>query len=75
MEEKKIRLEDLMGYLKGIDSKLATMGFPSILGTKAAAFRAKLMRGGRITVPETEREALGIREGDLLRVVVTKEEM
>ena len=74
-KEKKVGVEDLVGYLKGIDSKLATIGFPSILGIKTATFRARLMRGGRITIPDTEREALKIKEGDLLRVVVTKEEI
>jgi len=35
-------------------------------------FVAKIIVGGRITIPESVRDVLGLKEGDLVRAVVEK---
>ena len=35
-------------------------------------FVARLIADGRITIPESVREVLGLKEGDLVRAVVEK---
>ena len=37
---------------------------------KNAVFKVKVRSGGRISIPEAEREALGIREGDIVQVIL-----
>ncbi|ADC65565.1 conserved hypothetical protein [Ferroglobus placidus DSM 10642] len=46
----------------------------NILRKDVAVFRAKVQSGGRISIPEADRQALGIKEGDLVKVIVIKEE-
>ncbi|RMF29635.1 MAG: hypothetical protein D6752_05590 [Candidatus Nitrosothermus koennekii] len=36
----------------------------------SAVFKATVQSNGRITIPEAEREALGISEGDLVQVII-----
>ena len=38
-----------------------------------AVFRARIQKGGRIAIPEIEREALKLKEGDVVKVVIVKE--
>jgi len=45
----------------------------SLDGENKAVFRARIQRGGRIAIPEIEREALNLKEGDIVRVVIIKE--
>ena len=40
------------------------------LGMGAAVFKTRVQSGGRISIPDTEREALGIEEGDIVQTVV-----
>lgn len=35
-----------------------------------AVFKTTVQSNGRITIPEAEREALGINEGDLVQVII-----
>jgi len=37
-----------------------------------AVFRAKVVSGYRITIPDVERELLGIKEGDFVWVLIEK---
>lgn len=37
-----------------------------------SVFKAKVIEGGRLTIPEPERETLGIREGDIVQVSLEK---
>jgi AbrB family looped-hinge helix DNA binding protein len=37
-----------------------------------AVFKTTVQKTGRISIPEAEREALGIKEGDLVQVVVIR---
>jgi len=39
-------------------------------GTDVGAFKARVQTGGRVSIPDTEREALGIGEEDLVQVFV-----
>lgn len=45
----------------------------SILQEDIAVFRAKIQSGGRISIPEPDRNALNLKEGDIVKVVVIKE--
>lgn len=48
-------------------------GFGSLadpLSTSTATFKARVQSGGRISVPEPEREALDIEEGDIVQTIV-----
>ena len=38
-----------------------------------AVFRAKIQSGGRVSIPEADRTALNLREGDVVKVIVLKE--
>ncbi|MFC4990168.1 MULTISPECIES: AbrB/MazE/SpoVT family DNA-binding domain-containing protein [Saliphagus] len=40
------------------------------LSTSTATFKARVQSGGRISVPEPEREALDIEEGDIVQTIV-----
>lgn len=51
----------------------AVGGFLSSLNTFSrfsAVFKTTVQKAGRISIPEAERRALGIKEGDLVQVVV-----
>jgi AbrB family looped-hinge helix DNA binding protein len=51
----------------------AVSGFMSSLNTFSrfsAVFKTSVQKAGRISIPEAERQALGISEGDLVQVVV-----
>ena len=39
------------------------------------AFLAKVVSGGRLTIPYEVREKLGIKPGDLVKIRIRKEEM
>ncbi|PSP82198.1 hypothetical protein BRC88_00080 [Halobacteriales archaeon QS_4_69_225] len=38
--------------------------------TRMATFKTRIQSGGRVSVPDAEREALDIREGDIVQTVV-----
>jgi len=40
------------------------------VATQNAIFKATVSEGHRITIPEAERQALGLKTGDLVQVVV-----
>lgn len=49
----------------------AMSGFPtSETLSGVGAFKARVQSGGRISLPEAEREALGIEEGDVVQAFV-----
>ena len=51
----------------------AVSGFLGSLNTFSrfsAVFKTSVQKAGRISIPEAERKALGIKEGDLVQVVV-----
>lgn len=42
----------------------------STFGMGAATFKARVQSGGRISIPDAEREALDIHEGDIVQTIV-----
>jgi len=38
--------------------------------SQMATFKTRVQSGGRISIPDAEREALGIEEGDIVQTVV-----
>lgn len=45
--------------------------FPTFgLAPGTAAFKARIQKGGRLSIPDAERDALGLEEGDLVQVFV-----
>jgi hypothetical protein len=47
-----------------------SLGDLSRMSTNAAVFKTRVQSGGRISIPDAEREALGIGEGDLVQAFV-----
>uniref|UniRef100_A0A7C3UL16 AbrB/MazE/SpoVT family DNA-binding domain-containing protein n=1 Tax=Geoglobus ahangari TaxID=113653 RepID=A0A7C3UL16_9EURY len=43
------------------------------LEENSAVFRARIQKGGRIAIPEIEREAMNLKEGDIVRVIIIKD--
>jgi len=60
--------------------KLLSGGFPNLqeqvrealltFTERNAVFKTKVQRGGRISIPEAERDVLGIDEGDIVQVIL-----
>lgn len=46
------------------------MGQFVAMSERMATFKTRVQSGGRIGIPDAEREALGIRDGDLVQTVV-----
>mgnify|MGYP000604333480 CR=1 FL=1 len=44
-----------------------------LIGNDKAVFRARIQKGGRISIPDSEREALNLRDGELVRIILMKE--
>lgn len=45
--------------------------FPTFgLAPGTAAFKVRVQKGGRVSIPDAEREALGLEEGDLVQVFI-----
>jgi AbrB family looped-hinge helix DNA binding protein len=59
-------------FLKEITSIQLNMmqNFISMLTQHSAIFKVTVQSNGRITIPEAEREALKISEGDLVQVIL-----
>ena len=47
----------------------------NILHKNTAVFRARVQSGGRISIPEPDRVALNIKEGDVVKVILIKEDV
>ncbi len=54
--------EAFSGFLNSLNS----------LSQAGAVFKTTVQKTGRISIPEAERAALGIKEGDLVQVVVIR---
>jgi AbrB family looped-hinge helix DNA binding protein len=46
------------------------LGSLQALTNMGAVFKTTVQKAGRISIPEAERDALGIKEGDLVQVMV-----
>ncbi|MBW2672655.1 MAG: hypothetical protein JRD89_04455 [Deltaproteobacteria bacterium] len=64
-----------LGALKELDARLSSLRVPSLFGGKReAVFKARILGENRITIPAEEVEALGLKKGDLVQVVLSKVE-
>ena len=66
-EEAINRQQEFFQQLTGGDSSMASQ-----LGamSQMATFKTRVQSGGRISIPDAEREALDIEEGDIVQTVV-----
>jgi len=65
-------LDEVLKTLRKIDEKISSIRFPSLFGSKGeATFRAKVSEG-KIRIPKTELELLGLHDGDFVQVSLTK---
>jgi len=44
------------------------------LGDNTAVFRAKIQRGGRINIPSIELERLKLKEGEIVKIILIRED-
>lgn len=51
----------------GFDGGLAQL---EAMSRSLGSFKTRVQSGGRISIPDAEREALGIREGDIVQAIV-----
>lgn len=59
-------------WLSGMDPNGGTGGLSqlSAMSRSTATFKTRVQSGGRISIPDAEREALGIDEGDIVQTIV-----
>lgn len=60
---------DVQG-LDGVTGMEAMSRGAAAVSREAAVFKTRVQRGGRISIPDAEREALGIDDGDIVQTVV-----
>lgn len=60
-------------FMETLSSMLKLVSSFSILNRDFSVFRAKVQAGGRISIPEAEKIALGIRDGDVVKVILIRE--
>jgi hypothetical protein len=59
--------------LETISSALENLVKLNVMQENVAVFRAKIQSGGRVSIPEAERTALNLNEGDVVKVIIVKE--
>lgn len=64
--------QDLLRQFSSIQYNAFQNMFSSLQGftNYNAMFKTTVQTGGRISIPEAERQALGIEEGDLVQVII-----
>ena len=64
--------QDLLRQFSSIQYNAFQHMFSSLQGftNYNAMFKTNVQTGGRISIPEAERQALGIEEGDLVQVII-----
>lgn len=60
---------ELLSGRRDSQSALDPAGLTS-LGTEMAMFKTRVQSGGRISIPDAEREVLGIDDGDIVQTFV-----
>ena len=58
-----------MGALSGASGR-GGLSQLSAMSMETATFKTRVQSGGRISIPDAEREALGINEGDIVQTIV-----
>jgi hypothetical protein len=64
------QLELFERLLTGATRRDGTVGGLHAASREAAVFKTRVQSGGRLSIPDAEREALGIDEGDLVQAFV-----
>ena len=65
--------QELMKKFTEIQSSFLEFSKFTPFSNNIAVFRAKIQSGGRISIPEADRTALNLKEGDVVKVIVIKE--
>ena len=65
----KMQLKFVESFMNALDNLTKF----SLMQNNVAVFRTKVQSGGRISIPEADRTALQIKEGDIVKVIVIKE--
>ena len=74
MWENVIRIQqELMKRFTEIQSSFLEFNKFTPFSSDIAVFRAKIQSGGRVSIPEADRTALNLKEGDVVKVIVIKE--
>ncbi|MCX8172609.1 MAG: hypothetical protein N3D09_03225 [Archaeoglobaceae archaeon] len=60
-------------FIESLSSAIKLVSGFSVMSKELAVFRAKIQAGGRISIPEAEKIALGLRDGDVVKVIILKE--
>jgi len=75
-EIQKLWEESFKTQIKMFENMIAAMNNLirlNIMQDDIAVFRVKIQSGGRISIPEAERSALGLKDGDIVKVIIIKE--
>ncbi|WP_435196250.1 AbrB/MazE/SpoVT family DNA-binding domain-containing protein [Natronomonas sp. EA1] len=62
--------QEFMQQLLGGSSGMGSLGTQLGAMSQLATFKTRVQSGGRISIPDAEREALDIEEGDIVQTVV-----
>lgn len=57
-------------FLEASSSPFGEMSGFGPMSTNTATFKARVQSGGRVSIPEPERDALDIEEGDIVQTIV-----
>lgn len=70
VDQQRQLFQQWMSMMSG--SPTRSSGFPGITppGMGMATFKTRVQSGGRISIPDAEREALDIEEGDIVQAVI-----
>ena len=60
-------------FVETVSSMMKLISGFSLMNKNVAVFRARIQAGGRISIPEAEKAALRINDGDIVKVIVIKE--
>lgn len=60
--------QELFEQLLSAGSSSSNFKFPMTMGT--ATFKTRVQSGGRISIPDAEREALDMEEGDIVQAII-----
>ncbi len=60
-------------FMENITSMLGFAAEMNVFRDDIAVFRAKIQSGGRISIPESDRAMMDLKEGDIVKVIVVKE--
>ena len=64
--------QELLAEFMSANTPMTSGGVPNLgaMSTGTAIFKTRVQSGGRISIPDAEREVLGIDEGDIVQTIV-----